>query len=156
MWEWRSREVSLYSRPYIARTLGTSEKGPIPRYLGSGPVSAAICLTSDRGIQCLRCSTLRIDVGKVCPMDSEVHNNLTPSESTCASEDTSQIIYVDLPRVTLTHMNLVFLESIRGLHTASQIRLYLGLNWLATAHPRYPRLTCITITLHFTYFINVE
>ena len=62
----------IYSRPSIARTLDTSDLGPIPQYLGLGPICAAFCLTLDLGIQSPRCSTPHIGAGKFCPGHSEV------------------------------------------------------------------------------------
>ena len=51
--------------------------------------------------------------------------------------------HVELPCVTSNHMYLVYLGSMHTYASISRIRLYLGSDWLATAHPRYPRLTCM-------------
>ena len=45
-------------------------------------------------------------------------------------------IYVDLPHVTTTHTYMDWSEV-----QVSRIRLYLRSKWLATTHPKYPRLT---------------
>ena len=108
--------VILYRRLPIPRTLEFSEKGPIPLYLGLGQVRATICLMSARDILCSRYSTPRIRAGKFCPMDSEVHDKSSPTQSTFASEWTKRKkLYVALPRVTTTHIYLLYIGSIRGI-----------------------------------------
>ena len=52
-----------------------SNLGQTPQYLGFGPVWAAFCHTSDRAIRCRRYLRPRIVDGKICPVDSEVHEN---------------------------------------------------------------------------------
>ena len=83
VYTWKSKNISnmvrCYIRPSILRTLGASERGQIPPYLGLGRVRIVICLTSDRGIKCPRYSTPRIFAGIFFPMDSEVYNEWKPS-----------------------------------------------------------------------------
>ena len=56
---------------------------------------------------------------------------------------------MDLPRVKFWYISLY-----RSEVYISRIRVYLGSNWLATAHSRYPRLTCINYVAYFSHIIH--
>ena len=109
-------KLLIQSSVYTSYVWYLGQKGPTRLYHGLGSVRAAICLMSNRGIQCPRCWTPRICAGKFCPMNSEVHDEWTLPKFTCASEDTNRKRYMDLPRVCLTHMYLVYLGLIRSIH----------------------------------------
>ena len=68
----------MNSWPCSPHTSGTSEYGPIPLDLELGTIYAAICLTSDRAIQCLRCWLPQVGALGFCLRESKVQDCLPP------------------------------------------------------------------------------